>query len=101
MRYEQPVWTIQCGDHAIGYLYPCAADQPWVICRFEPAEGWHQVQQLFADQAEARRLGFPEDRVSAIKAVRDLGLKLERVSDGEIISPLLLYIEGDEAQFRA
>ncbi len=88
------------GDQVVGHLYSRGADQPWVICRFEPAEGWLQVKHLFAAQAEARRLGFPEDKVWAVKAVRDLGLELQHVSNGAVINPLLLYIDGSDAQFR-
>lgn len=70
------------------------------MCRFEPAGAWGGLQDLFAAQEEARRLIFPPDKVWAIKAVRDLDLKLEPVEGGEPTRPFLLYIAGNQAKFR-
>ncbi|NUR01563.1 MAG: hypothetical protein HOY79_35050 [Streptomyces sp.] len=98
---EHPFWRVKHGDDVVGYLYPRGADQPWVMCRFEPADAWTDLQSLFAAQEEARRLRFPPDKVWAVKAIKDLDLNLERVDDGTVTKPTLLYIEGTKAQFRA
>jgi hypothetical protein len=79
---EHPSYRVKQGDEIVGYLYSRGADQPWVMCRFEPADAWVGLQDLFAAQGEARRLSFPPDKVWAVKAVQDLDLKLERVEDG-------------------
>ncbi|MHC0433829.1 hypothetical protein ACX6XY_27215 [Streptomyces sp. O3] len=93
-------WQVKHGDVLIGKLFPVAADQPWTVCRFEPEDGWWALQPLFEAQSEARRLGFPEDKVWAIKAVRDLGIELHPVNSGEVIRPMLIYITNEEATFR-
>ncbi len=67
---DGPVWWVRCGEDVLGSLSAPSGDQPWMVARFEPSEGWERVRHLFEAQAEARRLGFPEDEVGALKAVR-------------------------------
>ncbi|WP_327328160.1 hypothetical protein OG735_40820 [Streptomyces sp. NBC_01210] len=95
-----PVWWVKCGDTLVGSLSSPESDQPWIVCHFEPSDGWESLSSLFEVQAEARRTGFPEDKVWAIKAVRELHLELHPVIDGEVLKPMLIYIEGAEARFR-
>ncbi|WP_141662990.1 hypothetical protein [Streptomyces sp. Wb2n-11] len=70
------------------------------MVRFEPSDEWERFRPLLEAQAEAHRLGFPEDKVSAVKAVMDLHLELHPVHEGPVIRPMLIYIEGHEARFR-
>ncbi len=94
------VWWVRCGDEVLGSLSSPFGDQPWMVARFEPSDRWERVRHLFEAQAEARRLGFPEDKVSAVKAVMDLHLELQPAGEGPVIRPMLIYIEGHEARFR-
>ncbi|MCX4681899.1 hypothetical protein OG413_42630 [Streptomyces sp. NBC_01433] len=55
---------------------------------------------MFEAQAEARRSGFPEGKVNAIAAVKEMAIELQPVGAGEVIRPVLTYIDGQEAMFR-
>lgn len=63
-------------------------------------EAWERVRSLFEAQAEARRWGFPEDKVNAVAAVNGMSIELQPVGAGEVIRPVLIYIDGEEAMFR-
>ncbi|MEV5687738.1 MULTISPECIES: hypothetical protein [unclassified Streptomyces] len=97
---EEAVWWVRCADGLIGSLSSPSGDQPWTIARFHPGEAWERVRSLFEAQAEARRWGFPEDKVNAIAAVNGMSIELQPVGAGEVIRPVLIYIDGEEAMFR-
>ncbi|MFD9426420.1 MULTISPECIES: hypothetical protein [unclassified Streptomyces] len=99
---EEVVWWVRCADGLIGSLSSPSGDQPWTIARFHPhpGEAWERVRSLFEAQAEARRWGFPENKVNAIAAVNGMSIELQPVGAGEVIRPVLICIDGEEAMFR-
>ncbi|WP_328551312.1 hypothetical protein [Streptomyces sp. NBC_00358] len=94
------VWSLKIGEQVIGLFSDPQGDQPWILCRFTPAAGWESVRHLFEVQEEARRAGFPQDKVWAIKEVRELGLELHPTNGGEMIRPIFIYIQDETARFR-
>lgn len=97
---EASAWSLKSGETVIGVLSAPQGDQPWTVCRFTPAAGWESVRHLFEVQEEARRTGFPKDKVWAIREVRELGLELHPANGGEVIRPMLIYVQGEVARFR-
>ncbi|WP_426567281.1 hypothetical protein [Streptomyces canus] len=93
-------WELKDGDTRLGILTLTEIDQPWFRCEFAPGEGWEQVEQLFQAQAAAVDSGDQQRMMEAIGAVRNLQLKLHLRDGGEVITPIMIQIRGNKANFR-
>ncbi|WP_157875637.1 MULTISPECIES: hypothetical protein [unclassified Streptomyces] len=93
-------WLITYSGGTIGSLSDPCGDQPWTIARFHPGGAWEEVRSAFEDQAEARRMGFPKEKVGAIARIKEMAIQLESTTTGEVIEPVLIYIEEGKAKFR-
>ena len=94
-------WELAGPDgRALGRLTEDGTDMPWVLCRFEPAEGFAAVAELFAEE-----LGLlEEDEMDAWAMVQEQiaarELWLRPLHGGEPIREFLLHVDGDRAWFR-
>ncbi|MFC8671003.1 hypothetical protein [Streptomyces sp. NPDC057199] len=93
-------WELKDGSASIGVLSLIVIDQPWFRCEFTPREGWERVGHLFEEQALAVDSGDEERMMEAISAVRELPLELHPVQGEEMITPVMIQIRGDKANFR-
>jgi hypothetical protein len=92
--------VLKSDDTALGSLSLIDIDQPWFRCHFTPGEGWEQVRELFEAQAEAVDSGDQAQMIEAIGAVRGLPLQLHPQEGDETITPVMIQIRGDKANFR-
>ncbi len=95
-------WRVYVGGDPVGDLHPYGFDQPWIFCRFAPLPGWNsELESLFKAQSEAAENRFPVDQMGPVKEIRDRGVQLHPlVEGGEMIIPLIIYVENGEARFR-
>lgn len=45
-------------------------------------------------------MGFPKEKVGAIARIKEMAIQLESTTTGEVIEPVLIYIEEGKAKFR-
>lgn len=93
-------WVLTTGESSIGVLSLIEIDQPWFRCSFTPGEGWGAVRQRFEAQSEAVDSGDEAKMMEAISAVRSMSLELRPLGEGELISPVIVQIRGNQANFR-
>ncbi|MFF4387307.1 hypothetical protein ACFY0G_11080 [Streptomyces sp. NPDC001552] len=90
------------GGAPVGLLAVETHDWPWILCRFEPLDGWESVRHLFDVQNEAASEGFPAEKLWATKEILDRGVAL-RSMDAEghpDVTPFMVYVKGGTARFR-
>lgn len=93
-------WELRNASTHIGTLAIIEINQPWFRCSFTPGDGWAEVKALFAAQAEAFDGGEEPVMREAVRAVKDLHLQLHPQEGGEAITPVMMHIRGNEANFR-
>ncbi|MBK3563713.1 hypothetical protein [Streptomyces sp. MBT62] len=93
-------WELRNGKTVLGTLSLIDVDQPWFRCQFSPGAGWEQVRELFEAQAEAVESGDQARMLDAIGAVRNLPLQLHPQGDDEAITPVMIQIRAEHANFR-
>ncbi|MEW1824270.1 hypothetical protein [Streptomyces sp. NPDC088196] len=84
----------------LGTLVLLEINQPWFRCDFTPGEDWDEVEALFEAQAEAFASDAEPVMREAVKAVRELHLKLHSQDDEEVMEPIMIHIHAGEANFR-
>lgn len=98
-------WKLTRDGTLLGKLTYRELDQPWFLCDFEPTTAFQTVAPLFERELQALETGFAkqgdEDKWEEIFAeISQLGLHLEPLDQGELITDFLLHIDGKEAWFR-
>ncbi|MFD6819901.1 hypothetical protein ACFWC5_05970 [Streptomyces sp. NPDC060085] len=93
-------WELKNADVSLGMLTLVVIDQPWFRCEFTPTDEWEEVRQLFDSQAAAVDSGNEAQMMEAIAAVRNLPLKLCPIQDGVTITPVMIQIRSNKANFR-
>ncbi|MFG1663786.1 hypothetical protein [Streptomyces sp. Y7] len=94
-------WELKSRSTLLGIVSLAEIDQPWFRCEFAPSEGWQEFEYLFQEQAAAVDSGDQQRMMEAIGAVRGLQLELQpQEDDGEAITPIMIQIRGNEANFR-
>lgn len=65
-------------------------------------EDWEAVRPLFDVQNDAAREGLPPDKGWATKELRDRGVELRPLGGetGPVLTPFMIYVDGDQARFR-
>ena len=94
-------YILKCGAKVLGTLKPYDLDQPFINCKFEPAEAYADFKPLF--DAELQELEKDEDLdhwQRLYQKIFDLGLRLESEDGSEQINEFLLHIQDNEAWFR-
>ncbi|MBT1185192.1 hypothetical protein HET69_14515 [Streptomyces sp. CJ_13] len=93
-------WRLMGDSEEFGILELVEIDQPWFRCTFTANLSWDRIRGLFEAQASA--VDAKDDRLmmESITAVRGLNLHLSPIEKGDIISPVMIQIRGDRANFR-
>lgn len=89
-------------DRLLGTLRQYDSDFPWINCKFEPTEAFHQFKHLFNDELECmdREPFNIEEWDEAYSKIIDLNFELIDLTSGNLIAEFLLHIKNDEAWFR-
>ena len=89
-------------DRLLGTLRQYDSNFPWINCKFEPTEAFHELKSLFDEEVEFMKSDpFDiEEWDAAYSKIIDLNLELIDLSDGSLITGFLLHIKDDEAWFR-
>lgn len=100
MSEEPEMWELWQGETVIGRLTVYDEDMGWYSARFEPTAAFDPLRALFSE-GEQIRTGEDAERWQAWhERVRQLGLRLVRLSDSASTADFLLYIDGCDADFR-
>jgi hypothetical protein len=89
-------------DRLLGTLRRYDSDFPWINCKFEPAEAFHEFKSLFDEELEFMK-SEPFDIEAwdaAYSKIINLNLELVDLTDESLITEFLLHIKEDEAWFR-
>jgi hypothetical protein len=93
-------WELRHGEALIGTLTIVDQDMFWYSALFDPTPEYAAYRPIFEEGNSIRTADDPDAWGAWQKKVFALGLRLVRLRDQAVAGEFILYIDGNEAEFR-
>jgi len=100
MTLNTDLWELRHGDELIGRLTIFDQDMFWYSALFDPMPEYAAYRPIFEEGNIIRTQDDADAFDAWYEKVRQLGLRLVRLRDQATADEFILYIDGNEAEFR-